>query len=237
MFEPVKLLLEESGCSEVYGEIMNFDVVGLKGPAEVIVEMKKTLNFKVIEQAYHACHHAHFVYIAVPKVKTSHWFIYNEFLAPKNIGLIYVRKNESNEAIWNKYHEGPYQKYIATVAHEAKFNHRAPKKKLKGDFYQYSLRGHIKTYSHENIGGSKGGETITDYSFMINAVKTFLESNGPSTLEEIIENVPVVSDHYKNPKTSLRATLREKWNEHWLMMSRDFEKKQILYELKSDKED
>lgn len=50
MFDPVKKLLEELGCSNVYGEIMNFDVVGLRGPADVIVEMKKTLNFKVIEQ-------------------------------------------------------------------------------------------------------------------------------------------------------------------------------------------
>ncbi|WP_270693164.1 hypothetical protein [Enterococcus malodoratus] len=234
MFEPVKLLLEELGCSNVYGEIMNFDVVGLRGCADVIVEMKKTLNFKVIEQAYHATQWGHFVYIAVPKVKTSHWFIYHEFLSPKNIGLIYVSENKTSEKLWGKYHDEPYPKYIASVAYDAKFNHNAPKKRLKGKFEQYGLRGHIKAYAHKNIGGSKGGETITDYSFMISAVKEYLKQNGSATLDEIIKNVPIVSEHYKNPKASLRATFREKWNEHWLKMTRDFEKKEIIYELKSE---
>lgn len=234
LFEPVKtLLIEELGCSQVYGEISNYDVVGLRGPADVIVEMKTTLNFKVIEQAMYARTSGHYIYIAVPYTKTSHHFVYSEFLDPYGIGLIYVRENHISSEHWNKYYseDGEYQKYVASIQHQAKFNHLAVKCSLRKVDKKYTLRGQIKEWSHLNVGGSKGGETVTGYSVMIDKVKEYLSNNGWSTIEEILENVPAARNHYANPKASLRATLAEKWNEYWVERKRG-ENRTYLYNVK-----
>lgn len=233
LFEPVKkLLIEELGCSQVYGEISNYDVVGLKGPADVIVEMKTTLNFKVIEQAIYARTSGHYIYIAVPYTKTSHHFVYSEFLDPYGIGLIYVRENTISEKTWNEYYteDGAYEKYIASIQHPAKFNHFALKCSLRKVDKKYTLRGQIKEWSHRNIGGSKGGETVTGYSVMIEQVKEYLVNKGWVSIDDIIDSVPIVNDHYANPKASLRATLNEKWNQHWVEKKR--EGRQFLYRAK-----
>lgn len=234
MFTSVKKLLEEEhGCSSVYGEIMDYDVVGIRGVANVIVEMKLTLNFKVIEQAYRALRDGDYVYIAVPKVKTSHWFPYQEFLKPKGIGLIYVSKNTASHDRWKSRNpEEPYPDYIAQIRHKAKCNPIARKCRVHNQHEKYTLRGHIKAYSHENIGGSKGGETVTDYAFVMRSVKDYLIEHGESTIDEIIQGVPLVSSHYQNPKPSLRATLKEKWNEHWVEMRSDFNKREVYYKVK-----
>lgn len=232
LYEPVKRLLqEELGCSDVYGEIGGYDVVGFRGSADVVVEMKTTLNFKVIEQAYGALRIGHFIYIAVPAVKSSHHFIYYSFLKPYGIGLIYVKPNPYSEKQWRRYFHVPYSAYLAEVKYDAAFNHVAGKqsRKLSGRSF---LRESVKKWSNRNIGGSKGGETVTDYSVMIEAVQTYLKENEWATLSEILANVPSVCEHYANPKASLRATLREKWNEHWLQRSYCHERKEPTYALK-----
>lgn len=55
--------------------------------------------------------------------------------------------------------------------------------------------------------------------------------------DEIIENVPEVSNHYKNPKASLKATLREKWNSHWTVFKRHPEKRIGLVNVKENVEE
>lgn len=232
LYEPVKQLLQESlGCSTVYGEICGYDVVGFRGPADVIVEMKTTLNFKVIEQAYGALQTGHFIYIAVPAVKSSHHFIYHQFLKPYGIGLIYVKPNHYSEAKWRRYFDAPYYDHLAEVVYDAAFNHIASKRNRAAG-KMMSLRASIKEWSDQNIGGSKGGETVTDYSVMIGAVQSYLEENEWATLSDILRNVSIVSEHYMNPKASLRATLREKWNEHWLQMSYCYDRREPIYALK-----
>ncbi|MBP2098793.1 hypothetical protein [Enterococcus rivorum] len=73
---------------------------------------------------------------------------------------------------------------------------------------------------------------MTGYSVMIEDIKEYLKKNGWSTIEDILENVPSAREHYANPKPSLRATLREKWNEHWVECKRGKEFRTILYKLK-----
>lgn len=232
LYEPVKQLLQEKlGCSDVYGEIGGYDVVGFRGPADVVVEMKTTLNFKVIEQAYSALQSGHFIYIAVPAVKSSHHFIYYSFLKPYGIGLIYVKPNHYSEKQWRRYFHVPYPAYLAEVAYDAAFNHIAGKysRKLKSHSF---LRESVKEWSNRNIGGSKGGEVVTDYSVMIEAVQAYLKENGWTPLSELLANVPIVCEHYANPKASLRATLKEKWNEHWIQLSYCYDRREPIYTLK-----
>ena len=204
LFEPVKKLLYDIGCNEVYGEIFTFDVVGLMASFDIIVEMKTSLNFKVIEQAFLATEYASYVYIAVPepKNKSAHYFAKHHFLSKYRIGLIYVRDKKFGES----------KSLEAYVEMSAKINRSRNIKRFNG---KSLLRRGITEFSKENIGGSKGGDSVTEYSFMISKIKEFLLNNGESTIDEILEGVPYISNHYADPKSSLRATLSEKWNTHW----------------------
>lgn len=227
MFDPVKtLLLEELACDKVYGEIVNFDVLGLCGPANIIVEMKTKLNFKVIEQAYRALKYGHFVYIAVPKPKNDNYrFVIWEFLKPKGIGIIYIEESKSWEKAWCEKHGQTYYPYIASIKESATFNNLAVKMK-KGNS-NYCIRSEIKEYSDKNIGGSKGGESITEYSETIRKVKEFLAVNGWATIQQILDNCET---HYANPQPSLRATLHQSWNKSWVDIKN--EERTVLYNIK-----
>lgn len=46
LYAPVKQFLLKKGCTEVYAEVGNFDVLGILGAVNIIVEMKTTLSFK-----------------------------------------------------------------------------------------------------------------------------------------------------------------------------------------------
>ncbi|MGL5684407.1 MAG: hypothetical protein ACRCXQ_01275 [Vagococcus fluvialis] len=239
LFEPVKnCLMRDLGCSDVYGEIDNCDVVGKRGNYDVIVEMKTSLNFKVILQAIERKNYGAYMYIAVPKPKRSsnHWQIYNEFIKPHGIGIIYVDDHVGSRDSYEKYNDDdiPYHKYKARVCYKAKINHLYINQRLRGI---KQLSDGLNEWEKKNIGGSKGGETVTAYSNMINHVKDYLLKNGWSTIDEIIENVPEVSNHYKNPKASLKATLREKWNSHWTVFKRHPEKRIGLVNVKENVEE
>ncbi|MGF9814306.1 hypothetical protein [Bacillus toyonensis] len=69
LFAPVKSFLIENGCSNVYGEVLGCDVLGLHGTCDIIVELKTTLSFKLIDQALDRLNYGHYVYIAIPQRK------------------------------------------------------------------------------------------------------------------------------------------------------------------------
>lgn len=188
MHEPVKnLLISQIFCDEVYAEIMNVDMLGIKGPANIIVEMKVQLSFKLIEQAYRSLQYAQYVYIAIPRLKASYHWIYYQFLKPKRIGLIEVSGDQ------------------ATIIYPAKFNH------AKKAWVEY-IRKHIEEFSHENIAGSKGGETITRYSYMMKRVKRYMQNRGWVTVDEILDHCET---YYAQPKPSMIATLKADYNANW----------------------
>lgn len=188
MHEPVKnLLVNQIFCDEVYAEIMNVDMLGMKGPVNIIVEMKTQLSFKLIEQAYRGLQYAQYVYIAIPKKKSSYHWIYYQFLEPKGIGMIEVNHD------------------LAIIIHPAKFNH------AKRRWIEY-IRQHIEEFSHENIAGSKGGETITRYSHMMKQVKRYMKYRGWVSVDEILNHCET---YYAHPKPSMIATLKADYNADW----------------------
>lgn len=238
LFEPVKnCLMRDLGCSDVYGEIDNCDVVGKRGNYDVIVEMKTSLNFKVILQAIERKNNGAYMYIAVPrpsdKRPNNHTQIYYQFIKPHGIGLIYVTDYVSDKQTYEKYNDDgiPYCEFRADIYYPAKLNHLYVNRRIRGI---KQLSDGLTEWEKKNIGGSKGGETVTAYSNMINHVKDYLLENGWSTIDEIVENVPEVSNHYKNPKASLKATLREKWNSHWTVFKRHPEKRIGLINVKEN---
>lgn len=192
LYLPIKRMLEEQiGCNAVYAEIMDVDVLGLNGVSNIIVEMKKCLNFKLIEQAYRGLKYAHHVYIAIPYSKTSHHWIYHNFLKEKGIGIIEVRENYNGEL-------------EAKILYKAKFNRI---KKSNRDY----IRRQIEHYSNNNVGGSKSGETITRYSDMISKIKKYMKRQGWITVDKILEDFET---YYAQPKSSLTSVLRN-FNTGW----------------------
>ncbi|OAB29598.1 hypothetical protein [Paenibacillus macquariensis] len=189
------VLLEIVKCDNVYAEVSNFDVVAVKNNISLIVEMKKQLNFKVIEQAITAKHCADYIFIAVPKPKQYHSKIALNLLKQEGIGLIYTtderkeydsRTNGSTIQFWGK---------------------RVRRK-------TYDIQKQINHEFHSRtVGGVKSGEGITEYSEMIDAIKLFLKRKDWVTVDQILENIQT---YYSNPKSSLMQTLKSEWNSDWL---------------------
>lgn len=193
LYEPVKQFLLNQGCSEVYAEVGTYDVLGIQSACNIIVEMKTTLNFKVIDQALYAVGDAEYVYIAVPYRKASIPSSVNFILTQNKIGLLYVKDDE------------------VSIQIPARFQH-VRRKRNRGK----PIRHLIKEYQHELIGGSKSGENKTDYSVMISQIKTYLQYSRRSKwtpIEEILDKCEI---YYANPRPSVIATLRADWNKDWV---------------------
>lgn len=194
LFEPIKrYLLEEVGCSAVYGEVANCDVLGIHGPSNIVVELKTTLSFKVIEQALDRVHSAQYLYVAVPKPKSISRLA-RSILMQNKIGLLLIDKNNQVERII-----------------PARFN----RIRHKGS----SIRRHIRSYHETQKGGVKSGEGETDYSVTIKTIKEYLQrirlwgkKDGWVTVDEILEHCET---HYSRPKPSVMATLQAHWNRSW----------------------
>jgi hypothetical protein len=200
LFAPVKAFLLESGCSDVYGEVLGCDVLGINGSSNIIVELKTSLSFKLIDQAIERLNFGHYVYIAIPKRKSHVPRCVRAILETNKIGLL-----EVGEDNWTK-------ELIATISIPARFNRLATERQKKG-FNR--IREHIKPYNETQVGGVKGGEAVTDYSVMIENIKDFLRYNKRGkwvTVEEILEHCET---YYANPKPSLMATLQAHWNRNW----------------------
>lgn len=196
LFVPVKqFLLEKIGCEKVYAEVLHYDVVGVIGNHNIIVEMKKMLNFKVIEQAVEAKRHGHYVFVAVPMKKGGFSRLVEDFLKYNGIGLIVIKESSGNS-----YGEIPYGMF-------AKLNRQT------GD-----IRKYIKDGYHDIItGGHKMGDFDyqSDYTLMIDDVKRYFQRNSNKWI-----TVDVILNHcqcyYSNPKAQLAATLKASWNTDWI---------------------
>ena len=198
LYEPVRRLLkDEFGCQNVYAEVANVDVVGQResngSTHEIIVEMKKGLTLKLLEQAYDRLGMARSIYIAHLEPKHQGMQI-NRFLENAldrlGIGIIYVT------------HDGK-EAYVAKRAKPQAINP-----------YIHIVK-YINPEVHEQtIGGVPTGGGPTEYSLMIDRVKVFLQERGDewTSVAEILRHVET---HYKNPRPSLIATLQQPWNREW----------------------
>lgn len=196
LFMPVKkFLLEEMGCTDVFAELLDIDVVAICGPCDIAVEMKTSLNFKVIEQAYDNLHNSQYSWIAVPKPKNiSH--MAQRIIRQHGLGLMTYSERTGNVRI-----EIP-----------ARYNRLAQKRKYGGK----RLRDYARDFHRNNIGGVKGGEGETEYSNTMKNIREFLRMRRLQgkwfTVDEILE---YCETHYANPKPSVIATLQAHWNRDW----------------------
>jgi len=194
LFEPLKLfMIETVGCSKVYAEVEECDVLAVCGPVNIAVETKTCLNFKVIDQAVNRKWIAQYIYIAVPKPKEIHRIV-RSILEQYGIGLLI-------------YENGSFR-----IAVKASYNRYAKKPSEVRAIY-------IKDYHESQTGGVKSGQHETDYSIMIKNIRRILEierrfgnSEGWVTIDKILEDCET---HYRNPKPSVMATLKKSWNRAW----------------------
>ncbi|EJR49968.1 hypothetical protein IIO_06564 [Bacillus cereus VD115] len=206
LFAPVKSFLIKNGCSNVYGEVLGCDVLGINGICDIIVELKTTLSFKLIDQALDRLNHGHYVYIAIPQRKGHTPRCVKKILEQNKIGLLEIGKDRFSNDI------------IAHISIPAKYN-RLPNELKKKGFKP--IRNFIKNYHETQIGGVKGGEGTTDYSLMIDNIKAFLRYHKHGKWTTVDEILNYCETHYANPKPSLIATLQAKWNSDWCEYKRE----------------
>lgn len=213
LFEPAKqFLLNTMNCEKVYAEVVDLDVVGKHGSVYIGIEMKTSLNFKVIEQAVGRKHLVDYMFILVPKPKTRHASIIMDWLKSIGIGLLYYDTN------------------VNAQYHGSSINVEQWGKRQRNS---YSIERYInETLDSINIGGVKGGETITRYKNTIDKIKhcLYFEKNG-LTIKELLDRVET---HYTNPKPSTAATLRAHWNLEWCEHVEREEDGEWVYRMKEE---
>ena len=193
LFEPLRsFLIDEMLCDQVYAEVNDLDVVGKMGNVYIGVEMKTSLNFKVIEQAISRKAFVDYMFILVPRPKNPHRHFVLDWLKQLDVGLIYFDHN-------------PLHKPVA-IQQWGKRQRSARRYKI-ADYINDEI--HLVT-----IGGSKSGETLSPYKLTIEKIKAHLYfSKEWQSIEKILEEVET---HYSNPKPSTIAALRAHWNKEWI---------------------
>ncbi|EKZ4877783.1 hypothetical protein QO274_000048 [Listeria monocytogenes] len=194
LFLPAKSWIAENyACNEIYAEVLNCDLLALKGAANIIVELKTTLNFKVIEQAIDRKMYGHYIYVAVPKTKTVARLAEN-ILKENNIGLLFIDNDKAVRII------------------PARFNRVRNR-------IGHDIRSYIKPFHANEIGGVKGGEGNSEYKIMISRIKRMLKNerlfstrDGWLTVPEILK---ICETYYSNPRQQVAQTLQESWNKKW----------------------
>ncbi|MFS0815508.1 hypothetical protein ABC382_00870 [Lysinibacillus sp. 1P01SD] len=198
MFPLVKeFLLKKVCCEAVYAEVIDRDIVGVLGERAIIVELKKQLSFKVIEQAIRSKENADYVFVAVPKPKTYHSNLAKQLLKENGIGLIYVEESE----------------YFGETSNATNIVFWARRNKK---ITRSIINSIDKKFHSETIGGVKSGENPSHYDYMIDEIKWYLRrSKGWVTIDDLLDNLASPHSMYRKPKESLMQTLRGYWNEDW----------------------
>lgn len=193
LFKPVKEVLFEIGCHEVYAEVINRDVVAFMGNRTIIVELKKQLSFKVIEQAIEGRKKADYTFVAVPKPKIPHSRLAIQLLKENGIGLMYLVVNKELQYL------------------KVDFQFWGYRNKRPDD-----IRKYIRPHHERTVGGSKGGESPTEYGDLIDSIKRYMKrANKWVSVDEILENVSRTEVYYRKPKEALLSTLKAQWNATW----------------------
>lgn len=224
LYQPVKdFLINKLDCTEVYGEILNLDVLGLCGTINIGIELKTRLSFKLLSQALIRSQYVEYMYIAFPKPKSDIETFVLDWCHSKGIGIMLI---DTTGYVW--------------LDTKAKFNRVNQKRISSGGL---NIRDKITDFSGENTGGVPSGQVMTPYKKTVQNVRAYLEREkekdllgkteqgyaisyyregaivneyrqnaGDRTVDEMLAHIRT---HYAQPKPSLMATLQESWNQDW----------------------
>lgn len=242
LYEPVKeWLLDQVGCEKVYPEISDVDVLGLAGKTDIIVELKTRFSFKLLEQAEDRLRYAPYVYIAVPYPKKSGFsspsptrFI-EQWSKSRGIGILYVDIDARTKV---------YCYRMARFSHSfSKYKKQGTAYDIRSHIEEWSDRNTGGAKGGETVTGYKvmienikcylDRERIRDEqkerdAFGLIDVRSddYIDgafpvidrvlNPGDRTIEMILKHCET---RYSNPKPSLVATLKQKWNQDWCKIS------------------
>ncbi|WP_432402433.1 DUF2161 domain-containing phosphodiesterase [Wukongibacter sp. M2B1] len=186
LYEPIKRHLINQGY-EVHSEVKDCDVIGVKGEEIIIVELKKSINLKLLIQATKRQKVTEGVYIAIPKPKgfkwSKHWKDICNLLKRLELGLIIVSFLETTTEIEIVFHPSIYRIRKSS--------------KLKNVIIR-EIQGRSGSY---NVGGSVKEKIMTAYRENAIHIACCLEKYGelsPKKLRELGTGVKTQSILSKN---------------------------------------
>ena len=189
-----KRFLLDQGCTEIYGEVRDIDLVGKQGQILYAVELKLKLNIKVLEQAASRKDMCNYIYIAVPKDAVKDYYqlspVYKLFLEHHNLGLITLSE-------FSGY-------YLYHVIKHPKFNRLT--------IHKHWLLPYLNEFSRDKDGGHTTATKESPYKYMIYELKEFMQYHHRLgkhwlSINQIIQGCESVRKHYSNPRAGIRNAL------------------------------
>lgn len=172
LYLPIKELFENMGY-EVKSEVNNIDIVAYKDNDLILIELKTSLNLKLLIQGTKRQKICKDVYIAIPKPKSNKRFARDtkdkEHLIKRLcLGLIYVTTNVKNP-------------YASIVFHPTYKKNNLPHSKKK----KSAIKDEINNRSGDNNLAGTNGKIITAYREKSLLFAKLLNSNNLMTTKEI----------------------------------------------------
>ncbi|TCT13825.1 hypothetical protein EDC18_10861 [Natranaerovirga pectinivora] len=173
LYKPVKEYFINKGY-DVKSEVLDCDVIAIKGNKVVVIEMKLRLNLELILQGIDRQKLSEDVYVAVPKnyrtLKTKKWKRTINLLKRLDIGLILVSfKNKTC-----------YVEELITPQNNSGIRVRSRNiAKLKKEFECRS--------GDNNVGGSNHSKIVTAYREQALHIAYILEKKGPLSIKALKE--------------------------------------------------
>ena len=174
-----------SDTYDLYFEVGRMDIVGKSGSIVIAVEVKKALNFKVIQQAYDNIRSCHYSYIAVPRSSADNNPFGLKICEHLGIGvLLYNDKSgyyRDNRIIYERV--------------KPRINRKA--------FVQYTKNLSPDSIYKRTTPGAKSGDTVTAFSCMVDDIERHVRRHQGCTIKELFESVK----HHYSSMTSARSCL------------------------------
>jgi hypothetical protein len=169
LFHPVAALLTAQGFA-IQGEVKNLDVFGVKASLTIAVEMKLTINLKLMYQVVDRLKLVDLVYIAVPqsaiRVLKSHYPLFIGLLRKLEVGLITVDQDRALVVV------------EATPFDRLK-SHQRNKRKQHGLMKEFLQRA-----DHPQVGGIKGPR-LTAYRLRAMTIKDVMVHGETYTIQQL----------------------------------------------------
>lgn len=175
--EVAKYFIEYLSDYDLYFEIpnLNVDIVAKSGNILMSFEVKRHLNFKVIEQA----------------VKNYHWFHYSYICVPRSKDMGFAAK------ICEHFGIGILVVDITGRRHLAGYVCEYQKPRLNRNAQKLKSYIHLPDYSKRSIAGASGsdGTTVTPFKETVENITRYLRRHNGALMTEVYENA---ATHYQS---------------------------------------
>ena len=179
-----KYFVEYLSCYDLYFEVGALsgcvDIVALNGNIMMAYEVKTSLNFKVIEQAYGNKEAFHYSYICVPNARDNHFQL--QICRDYGIGVL----------VFNKYGRYDYHWEILERV-KPQLNRKAITKYNR--LHEY-MKGSVP-------GCASSGDRVTPFKITVENMERFVRLHPGCSLKEMITGI---SHHYSSDRTGISSS-------------------------------